>query len=154
MKHKSKRHLAILEIIEKNNIETQEALTKELLANGINTTQATISRDIKALHLVKVLQSNNKYRYEQGSNQKALDKNLSLNSFSIFKDSIIEMNIAQNLLILKCHPGMAAAICVALDSLKRKEIKGTIAGDDTIFIALETMEEAQTLKIEINNIIR
>ena len=68
MKHKSKRHLAILEIIEKNNIETQEALTKELLANGINTTQATISRDIKALHLVKVLQSNNKYRYEQGSN--------------------------------------------------------------------------------------
>ena len=152
MKHKNRRHVEILEIIKNNDIETQDELTQKLIAKGITATQATISRDIKELHLVKVLQKNNKYRYEQRSSPAQSENSLTPSkTVGILNSSVLSMNFAQNIVVVKCYAGMANAACAALDAIGRPEILGTIAGDDTIFIATESTETAQSLLLAITN---
>lgn len=151
MKHKNRRQVAILNLIKESDIETQNELTLKLNLSGLKVTQATISRDIKQLHLVKVLNPDtNKYRYvqQQGSPDNAEQEHV---RFSIIvKQSTKSVKQAQNLVIIKCYEGSASAVAVALDSMKNSSIVGTIAGDDTIFIATENNEQAKNLCRELS----
>lgn len=147
MKHKNKRQLAILEIIKNNDIDKQDDFVYHLALKGIEATQATVSRDIKQLNLVKVLsKKTNKYRYEQQIPDSVDQSRSNSASVSLFKDNVLNVATAQNLVIIKCNTGMAQGLCVAIDALGRNEIIGTIAGDDTVFIATADSEQAGTLK--------
>ena len=129
---KNKRHEKILEVIEKKNIETQEELAKILNEAGFVVTQATVSRDIKKLGLVKVKGkgSHQKYAPKAASTLVEYDKYV-----RVLKDTITGMDDAENILVIKTVPGMAMAVAAALDSLRIPEIIGSIAGDDTIMCA-------------------
>ena len=129
---KNKRHEKILEVIEKENIETQEELAKILNEAGFVVTQATVSRDIKKLGLVKVKGkgSHQKYAPKDSSTLVEYDKYV-----RVLKDTITGMDDAENILVIKTVPGMAMAVAAALDSLRIPEIIGSIAGDDTIMCA-------------------
>ncbi|AOT68144.1 arginine repressor [Geosporobacter ferrireducens] len=128
---KYSRHAKILEIIENNEIETQEELAEFLKKGGINVTQATVSRDIKELRLIKVLAKNGRYKY---ASMKQQESAISDRLVKIFKDSILSIDYAGNIVVLKTLSGAANAACAAIDALDVKELVGTIAGDDTIFI--------------------
>lgn len=147
MKHKNKRHTAILSLIKESDIETQTDLALKLRLNGINATQATISRDIKQLHLIKVLvKETNKYRYEQRvSDQSETPPSVKSKAMTMLRESIVSMKRAQNLVVVKCYTGTAPAACTVIDSASHNDIVGTIAGDDTIFIATENNERAEAL---------
>ena len=144
MKHK--RHENILEVTEKKNIETQEELAKILNEAGFVVTQATVSRDIKKLGLVKVK--------GKGSHQKYAPKAAStLVEYVIYvivlKDAITGMDDAENILVIKTVPGMAMAVAAALDSLRIPEIIGSIAGDDTIMCATKNNRQAKDVMDKI-----
>ena len=152
---KSNRHKKILELIEENDIYTQEELLNLLCSNGYNVTQATISRDIKDLKLIKIQSSNGKYKY---ANSTSLNKEENLSYLAsylaMFKDSIISIQPALNIVVIKCIPGMAQAVCVAIDSLNLNYVIGTIAGDDTIFIASSSEKEAISLINVLNSLLK
>lgn len=136
------RHSRILEIVSEYPIETQDELLARLSEDGYKVTQATISRDIKDLRLVKSMGSNGKYRYtaSKGNNSDMRS------SFSqLFNSSVVSVDMAQNLVIIKTLSGMANALCAALDSISNSSIVGTIAGDDTIFVACRSTENAAEL---------
>ena len=128
---KSKRQRKIIELITNNNIETQEELAGLLMKSGFEVTQATISRDIKELRLVKELSSKGKYYYSTG---KRSNENAHRRAGGIFNESIISIDYAMNIVVIKCFSGMANAVCAAIDSMNIEEVLGSIAGDDTIFI--------------------
>lgn len=153
MKLKEKRHARILEIIKTTPVETQDELTDLLIKSGFQTTQATVSRDIKELHLYKTLTKENKYRYECSEPQQETKKPLSVKFHGIMRDSIISVDNAMNLVVVKCYPGMAQGACAAIDTLDHGEIVGTIAGDDTIFIASKSVEIAKSIVENIKSII-
>ena len=154
MKLKNKRQIAILELIKNYNIETQEELVIHLSKEGINATQATVSRDIKELHLVKCLDKNtNRYKYEQRIVSPSESVVLPMKIVNIFRDGIIGINTAQNLVIVKCYPGMAQAVCEALDSSDKEEVIGTVAGENTIFVATESAEVAVSFVENLSSII-
>ena len=121
---KKRRQAKILEIISSDDVETQEELQEKLLSHGYEVTQATISRDIKELRLVKDLSSKGRYVYSTGK------KNVE--------------NIALNTVVIKCFSGMANAACAAIDSMTIDSVLGTIAGDDTIFVLCRTEDAAMT----------
>lgn len=137
---KNKRHEKILEVIEKKNIETQEELAKILNEAGFVVTQATVSRDIKKLGLVKVKGkgSHQKYAPKAASTLVEYDKYV-----RVLKDAITGMDDAENILVIKTVPGMAMAVAAALDSLRIPEIIGSIAGDDTIMCATKNNRHAK-----------
>ena len=128
---KKRRQAKIIEIISSNEIETQEELQALLIDYGFEVTQATISRDIKELRLVKELSSKGKYYYSTG---KRSAENAHRRAGGIFNESIISINYAMNTVVIKCFPGMANAVCAAIDSMELDDVLGSIAGDDTIFI--------------------
>ncbi len=139
---KSSRHSKILEIINKYPIETQDELLSRLKTEGYKVTQATISRDIKDLRLVKTLGSDGKYRYTEAQ---ASSSEIRSNFDQLFLSSVVSMDLAQNIVVIKTLSGMANAVCAALDSTGNSAIVGTIAGDDTIFVACRTDEHARSL---------
>ena len=147
MKHKNKRQTVILTVIKESDIETQTDLAIKLQLKGINATQATISRDIKQLHLIKVLnKETNKYRYEQRSEiSKEVDPPAKSRAMNMIRENVLSLRSAQNLVVVKCYPGSAQAVGAAIDSYSHDEIIGTIAGDDTIFIATEDSQSAEAL---------
>ena len=128
---KKRRQAKIIELISANQIETQEELQALLLEHGFDVTQATISRDIKELRLVKDLSSQGKYYYSTG---KRNTENINRRAGGIFNESIIKIDWAMNIVVIKCFAGMANAVCAAIDSMSIDEVLGSIAGDDTIFI--------------------
>ena len=128
---KYSRHAKILEIIDNDEIETQEDLADLLKKSGINVTQATVSRDIKELRLIKVLAKNGRYKY---ASMKQQESAISDRLVKMFKDSILGIESSGNIVVLKTLTGAANAACAAIDALDIKDIVGTIAGDDTIFI--------------------
>lgn len=133
---KAKRHLKIRDIIERQPIETQEELAEELSKDGIVVTQATVSRDIKELMLVKVPMGNNRYKYAVSA-----DGNLLLNqerTLRLFRDAVINIDHSENLIVIKTLPGSAQAVASAIDQGQNQGILGTVAGDDTIFIAIKS----------------
>lgn len=148
---KYSRHAKILELIEKYHIETQEELAEKLKEHGMDVTQATVSRDIKELRLIKVMSDNGSYRYASISPN---ESNISNKLLRVFAESFVSCDYANNLLVVKTLPGMAQAAASAVDSLKWADIVGTIAGDDTIMIACRTEKIAEELVGRFNRMIR
>ena len=136
---KKRRQAKIIELITQNEIETQEELQDMLNSFGFEVTQATKSRDIKELRLVKELSSKGRYIYSTG--KKSAD-NIAHRVGGIFNETIISIDFAMNIIVIKCFAGMANAACAAIDSMNHGEILGTIAGDDTIFILCRSEEIA------------
>ena len=145
------RQNVILDIISSTEIETQNQLLQALALRGVKSTQATLSRDIKDMRLVKELGSNGKYRYVVSAKQDTDDKTNRLKK--ILRESIISYDVAQNLFIIKTLPGLASAACSAFDGMELENIVGTIAGDDTAFLAMRTSDEALKLYHEIEEIL-
>ncbi len=143
---KKGRHSRIIEIIEKNMIETQEELAELLRAEGYDVTQATVSRDIRELQLSKIPTKEGKqvYTHIRNDNEHLNDKYA-----RVLKDGYISMDAAQNILVVKTVAGMAMAVAAAIDALKMSAIVGSIAGDDAIMIVVRTNEDAQTV---MNNV--
>ena len=147
---KTGRHARILDIIAKHPIETQDELLTRLREEGFKATQATISRDIKDLRLVKTLGSDGKYRYVSASRSST---DIRTNFSNLFSTSVNSIDVAQNLVVIKTLSGMAQAVCAALDSSDYPSVVGTIAGDDTIFIACRTADLAASLTEELKKLI-
>lgn len=144
---KSLRLSKIIEIVENNDVYTQEHLLKLLGEQGFSITQATISRDIKELNLVKIITEDGKYKYT--TTRKKQHDNLTKKYHSVFLDSVISVDFAQNIIVLKCHTGMANAACAALDTMHFEGMVGTLAGDDTIFVLMRSERQAQGVAGEI-----
>ena len=147
---KSKRHNRILEIINEKEIETQEELAEELKVSGFEVTQATISRDIKILKLLKVQSMSGKYRYVAPTKE---ERNLNDKLYSILANSAISVEKVDKFVVVKTLTGAASAAAEAIDSLYSADIAGTIAGDNTIFILIRTEEKAFELITKIRKII-
>ena len=147
---KTGRHARILDIIAAHPIETQDELLTRLREEGFKATQATISRDIKDLRLVKTLGSDGKYRYVSASRSST---DIRTNFSNLFSTSVNSIDVAQNLVVIKTLSGMAQAVCAALDSADYPSVVGTIAGDDTIFIACRTADLAVSLTEELKKLI-
>ncbi len=146
---KKKRHELILNYIKNNNISRQEEIIKMLLENGYNVTQATISRDIKELKIIKEHFGKNDIRYAV-SEKIDNDDNYKM----IFKRSAISADAAMNIIVVKCYSGTANAACIALDSMNLSGLVGTIAGDDTIFVACKDVEATTNIINTINTLLK
>ena len=145
---KSDRHKKILELIADNNIGTQEELADALNKAGYNVTQATVSRDIRALNLTKVTIDgvNQKYTTLSHSSPVPNDKYI-----RVLKEGYLSMDMAQNILVIRTVPGMAMAVCAALDALK---LVGSIAGDDTIMCAVRTVKDTVNVSNKLKKLIK
>jgi len=140
---KMKRQAKILELIETRDIETQEQLLNGLNEHGFATTQATISRDIKELRIIKELGPNGTYRYSTAPKQ--LEPTLTAKLNTIFKQSVVACDHAQNIVVIKTMPGLASAACSAIDAMNLDMIVGTLAGDDTAFLLMRDTSAAVSL---------
>lgn len=145
------RQNVILEIISERDIETQHQLMQALAERGIKSTQATLSRDIKDMRLVKELGPNGNYRYVPAARPEQDDAGMRLRK--ILKESLISFDLAQNLLVIKTLPGLAPAACSALDGMHIESLVGTLAGDDTAFLAFQDNESAVRFFHEIETIL-
>ena len=144
---KNNRQAMILEIISQENIETQEQLLAKLQERGINSTQATISRDIKQMHLIKQPAGQGVYKYAVSDNRNRL--NFAEKLRTIFRESITSIDYAQNIVVIKTMPGLASAACSALDNMDLTYMVGSLAGDDTAFLLMKDTEAAETFCEEI-----
>ena len=148
---KSKRQEKILELIADHSVQTQEQLLAELNEAGFSTTQATISRDIKQLRIIKELGPNGVYRYATAP--KPAEHTFSAKLNLIFRQCITSVDYAQNMIVVKTLDGMGMAVAVALDNMQNSEILGTIAGDDTVFCVVRTHNQAAVIIEKLYRII-
>ena len=148
---KSARQEQILKIIAERDIETQFQLTKALRERNTAGTQATVSRDVKELRLIKEPAANGKYRYVISPG--AEPRNFDAKMRTIFKESVTSCDTARNLIVIKTIPGLAGAACATLDGMGISDLIGTIAGDDTAFIAMRDSESAERLCKEIRTML-
>ena len=147
---KRDRQGRILELIQEEHIETQEELADRLGQEGFVVTQATVSRDIRELKLGKIPCGNGKQRYAVLTHD---DAHLADKYIRVLRHGFVSMDNAQNLLVVKTVSGMAMAVAAAIDAMKLKEIVGSIAGDDTIMVAVRTTEETQIVMEKIREIL-
>ena len=150
MKNDRQNHL--LQIITEENIETQEQLLERLLARGIKSTQATISRDIKELHLIKEPAGPGRYRYAVSAHRTKL--NFADRLRTIFHESLLSADYAQNIVVIKTMPGLAHGAASALDGMTIADMVGSLAGDDTVMIVMRDTESAAALAVEIREMLR
>lgn len=148
---KALRLQKIVELVEQNEVCTQDDLLKLLEEEGISTTQATISRDIKELNLVKAITEDGKYKYTTARRQQ--NHSMEKKYRAVFVESIIDADYALNTVVIRCHTGMANAACAALDTMNFQGIVGTLAGDDTIFVLMRTEALADALTQEIKSML-
>ena len=148
---KTQRQAKILEIVTTRDVETQEQLLQELQEAGFSSTQATISRDIKELHLVKELTGHSTYKYAVSERKTSLNVAGRLNN--IFRESVTSFDCAQNIVVLKTMPGLASAVCSALDGMEIAGMVGTIAGDDTVFVVMRDTNAAAAFCSEIKSLL-
>ena len=139
---KLRRHEAIIDLVNNQDINTQEELMENLQKQGFKVTQATVSRDIKELRIFKALGKDGKYRYSTGG-RNALDKTSGFES--LFASSVEEVDSAENIFVLKTMTGMAQAVCMSLDNIDFENIVGTIAGDDTIFVLCRNLKATEEM---------
>lgn len=132
------RQKALIDLITGNNVSTQQELQDKLRDAGFEATQATISRDIKELSLIKTVSSDGVYKYDIPSSIKDRGKSPNELLKNIFKEAVVSVNFAQNIVVIKCHVGMAQAVCAKLDNAEFNAVVGTLAGDDTIFVVLKS----------------
>lgn len=138
----------ILQIISEQDIETQGQLIEALAKRGVASTQATLSRDIKELQLVKELGDKGKYRYVVSGKSKSSDHEARLRK--IFRESVTSYTVAQNIIVIKTLPGLASAACSTLDTMHIEHLAGTLAGDDTAFLAMKDNKAAEDFCHEID----
>lgn len=148
---KTQRQAEILQIIQDDDIETQDQLLDALSQRGMRSTQATISRDIKELHLIKELTPQGTYRYAVSERKTSL--NIANRLHTIFKESVTSFEAAQNIVVIKTMPGLASAACSALDGMHLPDMVGSLAGDDTALLILRSTEAAQSLCDEIRQML-
>lgn len=148
---KSVRQQKIVELITKRDIDTQEGILEGLRESGVVVTQATVSRDIKELQLVKTLSSSGSYHYTVSPKQDITD--YSNKYHSILTEALISAEAAMNMVVIKCHVGMAQAACACLDQTSREGVVGTLAGDDTIFAVMKTQQDADGFVQELSRYI-
>lgn len=139
---KLRRHEAIIDLVNNQDINTQEELMENLQKQGFKVTQATVSRDIKELRIFKALGKDGKYRYSTGG-RNALDKTSGFES--LFASSVEEVDSAENIVVIKTMTGMAQAVCMSLDNIDFENIVGTIAGDDTIFVLCRNLKATEEM---------
>jgi len=144
---KSARHNLILEIIDTMEIETQEELAEELKRRGVKVTQATVSRDIKELRLLKVLSENGGYKY---ATVERAEKGMNDRFARILAESVVNIEAVNNLVVINTLSASANAAGEAIDSMKWSEVLGTIAGDNTLLIIARSNEAVETLMTRIN----
>ena len=141
MSIKEQRQQAILNIIRQSEVDTQAELLERLSAENFDATQATLSRDIRALGLVKVRNHAGRTHYAEAAPSAA-----GVTKFhALFADAAEKVDFAGNVVVVKCAAGMANAVCAAMDSLQWESVVGTLAGDDTIFCVIRTPDEAKKL---------
>ncbi len=148
---KKNRHNTILEIIARQEIDTQEELARQLKEAGYDVTQATVSRDIRELNLYKVSAESGRQKYailQQEDSRHLEDKYI-----RVLKDGFSSMDMAQNILVVKTVSGMAMAVAAAIDAMHFQEIVGSIAGDDTIMMAVRTVEDTEKLMGRIRELL-
>ena len=150
MKNDRQNHL--LQIISEESIETQEQLLERLQSRGIKSTQATISRDIKELHLIKEPAGQGRYRYAVSTHRTKL--NFADRLRTIFRESLLSVDYAQNIVVIKTMPGLAHGAASALDGMTISERVGTLAGDDTVMIVMRNTESAAAFVAEIKEMLR
>lgn len=148
---KNKRHQRIMELIEQFDIETQEELVGKLLEDGFNITQATVSRDIRELKITKVSNGKGRQKYVVLNND---TEHLADKYIRIIRDGLTGMDTAQNILVIKTVSGMAMAVAAALDAMNLSEVVGSIAGDDTIMVAVRTTQDAVLVRDKIADLIK
>lgn len=147
---KSNRHQKIIELIDNYEIETQEELADRLCKEGFQVTQATVSRDIRALKLSKISCGNGRQKYVP---MKREESHINDKYTRVLKDGFVSMDKAQNILVIKTVAGMAMAVAAAVDAMEMREIVGSIAGDDTIMVAVRTVEDTQTVMEKIEEML-
>lgn len=143
---KGQRHMKIREIITGQEIDTQEELVEALRQAGFNVTQATVSRDMKELHLIKIPLDDGRYKYSMPSDQKFNPLHKLKRSLA---DNFVHIDYTENLVVMKCLPGTANAITALIDNLEWPEIMGTISGDDTLLIICRTKGESSRVVNQI-----
>ncbi|UHA72887.1 transcriptional regulator AhrC/ArgR [Paenibacillus sp. 481] len=143
---KGQRHIKIREIVMNQDIETQDELVDSLRNAGFHVTQATVSRDMKELHLIKVPMDNGRYKYSLPIDQRF---NPAQKLKRTLLDSFISIDFTENLIVMKCLPGTANAVAALMDSIEWPEIMGTVCGDDTILIICRTKQTSQKVVDQI-----
>ena len=150
---KFQRQAKILDLIDRFEIETQEDLTAHLRALGYNTTQATISRDIKELRLIKTLSSETgKYKYTS-SNAGAVDS-FTTRLRNLFRECVTDIDAAQNMVVIKTLPGLGQAAAMAIDAMRAPDVVGTLGGDDTVFAVMRDNDSAQKFCTQARDILK
>ena len=147
---KTNRHSKIIEIIQKNEVETQDELSALLEKDGFRVTQATVSRDIRELKLTKIPTAGGRQKYAVITDA---PENLSKKYERVLREGFLSMDMAQNILVIKTVSGMASAVCAAIDAMKMREIVGSIAGDDTIMCAIRTVDDTYAVMKKIRRIV-
>lgn len=148
---KLQRQSKILQLIEQYDIETQMELTEHLVSCGFDTTQATVSRDIKELRLVKTSAGDGKSKYAVASQS---DSGFSSRLRTIFREGVLSYDYAQNIVVIKTMPGLASAACSALDGMHLADVVGTIAGDDTGFLVLRSTDSAKAFCDDLKRMLK
>ena len=148
---KTERHRKILELISDNAVTTQEELMAMLSDAGFRVTQATVSRDIKELHLIKELTSYGTYKYVVSGRKTSL--NFAGRLRTIFKEGVTSFDRAQNIVVLKTMPGLASAACAAIDGMEISGLVGSLAGDDTALLIMRDNEKAASFCEEIHTML-
>lgn len=148
---KSQRQAKILEIISTKNVETQEQLLEALQQEGFRGTQATISRDIKELRIVKELTSLGTYRYSAAVNE--IDSSFTNRLNTIFRECVVKFDYAQNIIVIRTLPGLASAAGSAIDAMNMNAVVGTLAGDDTVMVVMRDNNAAAIFCGEIKSLI-
>lgn len=148
---KKLRQKALIDFIKSNVVDTQDDIQKMLEEQGFSVTQATVSRDIKDLRIVKSVDANGVYRYIYNEPQKI--QNLEKKFIDIFYHSVIKIDSAMNDVIIKCHPGTASAACAAIDEIFSDDVVGTLAGDDTILAITRSESDALYLVKKLHELL-
>lgn len=143
---KRNRQEAILRVISQYEVETQQELAQRLKEEGFEVTQATVSRDIRDIKLSKMPTGDGHQKYVRFHND---EKHLSGKYVNVLKEGFVSIDMAQNILVVKTVSGMAMAVAAAIDAMKYPEIVGSIAGDDTIMMAVRTVEDTKSLMNQI-----
>ena len=147
---KTSRQSKIIEIIQKNEVETQDELSALLEKEGFRVTQATVSRDIRELKLTKIPTVSGRQKYAVITDA---PENLTKKYERVLREGFLSMDMAQNILVIKTVSGMASAVCAAIDAMKMREIVGSIAGDDTIMCAIRTVDDTYAVMKKIRRIV-
>ena len=147
---KTNRQSKIIEIIQKNEVETQDELSALLEKDGFRVTQATVSRDIRELKLTKIPTASGRQKYAVITDA---PENLSKKYERVLREGFLSMDMAQNILVIKTVSGMASAVCAAIDAMKMREIVGSIAGDDTIMCAIRTVDDTYAVMKKIRRFV-